>query len=233
LAARPRSPNADERPPGCAVDTLILHYTGMPSAAAALARLCDPAARVSAHYLVDEDGTVVALVDEVRRAWHAGVSAWQDRTGLNDCSIGIELVNPGHEWGYRAFPEAQYAACIELCRGLVARWPIAPRRVLGHSDIAPERKQDPGELFDWPRLAAAGIGLWPEPGAGRPRSVAQLQDELVRFGYPTPRHGRLDAATRCVLAAFQRHFRPEWVDGAPDRGTLARLDGLLALVEDA
>jgi N-acetylmuramoyl-L-alanine amidase len=233
LADRPPSPNADERPPGCPVDTLILHYTGMPSAAAALARLCDPAARVSAHYLIDEDGTVVALVAEARRAWHAGVSAWQDRTRLNDCSIGIELVNPGHEWGYRAFPEAQYAACIELCRAIVARWPIPPRRVLGHSDIAPERKQDPGELFDWPRLAAAGIGLWPEPGAGRPRNAAQLQDELVRFGYPAPRHGRFDDATRCVVAAFQRHFRPERVDGAPDSGTLARLDGLLAALEDA
>ena len=129
----------------------------MPSAAAALARLCDPAAKVSAHYLVDEDGRVVALVDESRRAWHAGASAWQGRTRLNDCSIGIELVNPGHEWGYRAFADAQYAACIELCGAILARWPIPPRRVLGHSDIAPERKQDPGELFDWPRLAAAWL----------------------------------------------------------------------------
>jgi N-acetylmuramoyl-L-alanine amidase len=147
--------------------------------------------------------------------------------------IGIELVNPGHEWGYRPFPNRQYAACIELCRALVLRWPIPPRRVLGHSDVAPARKQDPGELFDWARLAAAGVGLWPEPGAGRPRSVARLQDELARVGYAVPRHGRLDAPTRCVLAAFQRHFRPERVDGEPDQETLARLDGLLELLEGA
>ena len=227
------SPNADDRPPDGAIDTLILHYTGMPSAAAALARLCDPTAKVSAHYLIDEDGTVTALVPESRRAWHAGVSAWQGRTRLNDSSIGIELVNPGHEWGYRPFPDVQYAACIELCRALVARWPIPPRRVLAHSDVAPARKQDPGELFDWARLAAAGIGLWPELGAGRPRSAARLQDDLARVGYAVPRRGRLDAATRCVLAAFQRHFRPERVDGAPDQGTLARLDGLLELLEGA
>jgi N-acetylmuramoyl-L-alanine amidase len=202
----------------------------MPSAEAALARLCDPAAKVSAHYLIDEDGSIAALVPESARAWHAGVSSWQGRARLNDCSIGIELVNPGHEWGYRAFPDAQYAACVELCREIVARWPIPARRVLGHSDVAPERKQDPGELFDWARLAAAGIGLWPQPGAGRPRSIATLQDELARFGYAVPRHGRLDAATRGVVTALQRHFRPERVDGEPDRATLARLDGLLALL---
>jgi N-acetylmuramoyl-L-alanine amidase len=224
------SPNADARPAGCRVDALILHYTGMPSAAAALARLRDPSAQVSAHYLIDDDGTVVALVPESERAWHAGVSSWQGQPRLNDCSIGIELVNPGHEWGYRAFSGAQYAACIELCRAVVARWPIPARRVLGHSDVAPERKQDPGELFDWARLAAAGIGLWPEAGTGRPRSIAKLQAELARFGYAVPRHGHFDAATRCVVAALQRHFRPERVDGEPDRATLARLDGLLALL---
>ena len=215
------------RPPGRAIDTLVLHYTGMPSAAAALARLCDPAARVSAHYLIDEDGSVVALVPEEARAWHAGVSCWHGREQLNDTSIGIELVNPGHEWGYRRFPEPQYEACMELCRELLGRCPIPASRVLAHSDIAPDRKQDPGELFDWARLAAAGIGLWPEPGAGRPRSIGQLQDELGRIGYAVPRHGRLDAATRGVLSAFQRHWRPERVDGVADRGTLARLDGLL------
>ena len=143
------------RPPGRAIDTLVLHYTGMPSAAAALARLCDPAARVSAHYLIDEDGSVVALVPEEARAWHAGVSCWHGREQLNDTSIGIELVNPGHEWGYRRFPEPQYEACMELCRELLGRCPIPASRVLAHSDIAPDRKQDPGELFDWARLAAA------------------------------------------------------------------------------
>jgi N-acetylmuramoyl-L-alanine amidase len=203
----------------------------MPSAAAALARLCDPVAKVSAHYLIDEDGSVVALVPEAARAWHAGVSAWQGRQRLNDCSIGIELVNPGHEWGYRAFPEPQYVACIALCQALLARWPITPARVLAHSDIAPDRKEDPGELFDWPRLAAAGIGRWPQSGAGATRSVRRLQADLAQIGYAVPRHGALDAPTRGVITAFQRHFRPERVDGAPDRETLARLDGLLALQE--
>jgi N-acetylmuramoyl-L-alanine amidase len=221
------SPNADARPAGCPVDLLLLHYTGMPSAEAALARLADPVAKVSAHYLIDEDGTVVALVPETARAWHAGASSWQGQSRLNDRSIGIELVNPGHEWGYRAFPEPQYAACIELCRAILGRWQIPVWRVLGHSDVAPERKQDPGELFDWARLAAAGIGLWPEPGSGRPRGVTQLQSELAEAGYPVPRHGRLDQATRCVIAAFQRHFRPGRVDGDPDAGTRAQLDGLL------
>ena len=224
------SPNADDRPAGCAIDSLILHYTGMPGAAAALARLCDPAAKVSAHYLLDEDGDIVQLVPEERRAWHAGASAWAGRARLIDCSIGIELVNPGHEWGYRPFAEAQYEACIALCRGILARWPIPPRRVLAHSDVAPARKQDPGELFDWRRLAAAGIGLWPQPGPGDPRPVEVLQTDLARFGYDVARSGRFDAATRLVVTAFQRHFRPARVDGQADRETLARLDGLLQLL---
>jgi N-acetylmuramoyl-L-alanine amidase len=224
------SPNADVRPGGCSVDLLVLHYTGMPSAEAALARLIDPTAKVSAHYLIDEDGTLVALVPETARAWHAGVSSWQGQSHLNDRSIGIELVNPGHEWGYRPFTEPQYAACIGLCRAVLRRWRIPARRVLAHSDIAPERRQDPGELFDWARLATAGIGLWPKPGHGRPRSVARLQAGLAEVGYPVPRHGRLDPATRLVIAAFQRHFRPERVDGDPDQGTRAQLDGLLGML---
>ena len=223
------SPNADDRPAGCAIDALILHYTGMPSAAAALDRLCDPAAKVSAHYLIDEDGDVVQLVPEERRAWHAGVSSWAGRARLNDCSIGIELVNPGHEWGYRPFTEAQYGACVALCQALLGRWPIAACRVLAHSDVAPGRKQDPGELFDWGRLAAAGVGLWPQPGPGEARSMARLQSELARFGYGVPQSGHLDEATRLVLVAFQRHFCPARIDGRPDQAMLARLDGLLAL----
>ncbi len=164
----------------------------------------------------------------MRRAWHAGISAWQGRERLNDCSIGIELVNPGHEWGYRPFPEAQYAACIALCRSVLDRWPIPPERVLGHSDVAPDRKQDPGELFDWPRLARAGVGRWPRPGAGEPRDAGQLQHDLARIGYAVPCSGCLDPATRCVITAFQRHWRPQRVDGEPDPETLARIDGLLA-----
>jgi N-acetylmuramoyl-L-alanine amidase len=223
------SPNADDRPPGCAVDTLILHYTGMPTAAEALDRLSDPAAKVSAHYLIDEDGDVVQLVPEERRAWHAGVSSWAGRERLNDCSIGIELVNPGHDWGYRPFTQAQYDACAALCRAILTRWPIPACRVLAHSDVAPARKRDPGELFDWARLAAAGIGLWPQPGPGDPRPARRLQAELARIGYGVAQSGRLDRATRAVVTAFQRHFHPARLDGRPDQATRARLDGLLAL----
>src|SRR5262249_42163258 len=146
------------------IDMLVLHYTGMQSAAAAIDRLCDPAAKVSAHYLIEEDGTAWRLVDETRRAFHAGVSFWQGTTDVNSASIGIELVNPGHEWGYRPFPDAQMQTLETLAQEILRRHAIPPDRVVGHSDVAPARKQDPGELFDWRRLADAGIGLWPEEG---------------------------------------------------------------------
>jgi len=149
------SPNHDAR--DAPIDMLVLHYTGMQSAAAALERLCDPAAKVSAHYTIDEDGIVYAHVPEERRAWHAGQSFWAGRRNVNGSSIGIELVNPGHEFGYRAFPQAQIAALIELARGILARHAIAPSRVLGHSDVAPARKDDPGELFPWASLAGEGM----------------------------------------------------------------------------
>jgi len=225
------SPNVDERPDGCAVDCLVLHYTGMKTAEEALARLRDPAAKVSAHYLIDEDGWIVRLADEAKRAWHAGVSCWQGRERLNDCSIGIEIVNPGHEWGYRPFTEGQYRALEWLCPLIMARWSIPPLRVLAHSDIAPDRKEDPGELFDWQRLAESGIGVWPEDGDGRPRSMNEALQQLHQIGYslPIPCDDR-SAARR--LAGFQRRFRPERVDGALDRQTLARLDGVLAVWND-
>jgi N-acetylmuramoyl-L-alanine amidase len=170
------SPNHDSRgePPHMRpIDMLVLHYTGMQSAAAALDRLCDATAQVSAHYVVEEDGTPWRLVPEARRAFHAGVSCWHGESSLNHVSIGIEIVNPGHEWGYRPFPDPQMAALEELCRDILSRHPIPPYRVVGHSDIAPDRKADPGELFDWPRLARAGIGLWP-PGAPGPGADTHL-----------------------------------------------------------
>ncbi len=240
------SPNHDARPAGARVDMLILHYTGMASAEAALARLCDPASRVGAHYLVDEDGTICRLAPEERRAWHAGVSVWRGRTDVNAASIGVEIVNPGHEFGYRPFPEAQMAAVAELCRDIVARHPIPARHVLGHSDVAPARRADPGELFDWRRLAAAGVGLWPETpekagntavsgGAGRTLGrgatgpeVADIQRAFAEFGYGVPVHGAFDAATAAVTTAFQRHFRPRLVDGAVDRETAEVLFELVA-----
>ena len=224
------SPNVDERPEGCAVDCLVLHYTGMKTAEDALARMCDPEAKVSAHYMIDEAGCILQLVDERRRAWHAGVSCWQGRERLNDCSIGIEIVNPGHEWGYRPFTEAQYRALEQLCPEIMERWSIPSTRVLAHSDIAPDRKEDPGELFDWRRLATSGIGVWPEDGEGRPRALSEVVRQLHRIGYSLPDPGDRQARARRV-AGFQRRFRPEGVDGEVDQETLARLDGLLALIE--
>lgn len=242
LRERP-SPNHDARPAAQPVDMLILHYTGMPEAEAALARLCDPAAKVSAHYAVGEDGQVTRLVAEDRRAWHAGVAAWRGRTDINGASIGIELVNPGHAFGYRPFPAAQTAALVDLARGILARHPIPPRHVLGHSDVAPARKEDPGELLDWKALAAQGIGLWParEPvkgemgmvlaeGAGGP-AVRSLQEALAHFGYGVPVHGAYDRATAQVVAAFQRHFRPARVDGVADPETAQMAFAVAALVD--
>jgi N-acetylmuramoyl-L-alanine amidase len=231
MVERP-SPNHDARPPGQPVDILLIHYTGMETAEAALARLRDPAAKVSAHYCIDEDGTVSGLVDEARRAWHAGVSCWAGEADVNSRSIGIELVNPGHEFGYRPFPAPQMAALIELAHGILARHPIPARRVLGHADVAPTRKEDPGELFDWAALAAAGIGLWPAPAAAPDPvpGVGEIQAMLARFGYCVPRHGRPDEETRADVTAFQRHFRPEAVTGEIDGETAARLASLLESV---
>lgn len=208
------SPNHDER--GRPVDMLVLHYTGMQSAAAALDRLCDADAKVSAHYTIDEDGTVYAHVPEDRRAWHAGVSHWAGIDNVNARSIGIELVNPGHEWGYRVFPEVQISALIRLSQGIVMRHPIATSQVLGHSDVAPTRKEDPGELFPWDRLAAAGIGLWPNA------LDSDIGPEgLVRYGYDPK------APTDKVITAFQRHFRPAKLDGEWDSECAQMLASLI------
>jgi len=208
------SPNHDERPQGAPVDMLILHYTGMRSGAEAIARLRDPAARISAHYVVEEDGAVFRLVPEARRAWHAGISSWRGRTLLNASSIGIEIVNPGHEHGYRPFPALQMAAVCDLCLEILARHPIPPRNVVAHSDVAPDRKEDPGELFDWQGLAANGVGLWPAEGTEAEGDPLAL---LGAIGY------RTDLPLPVLLRAFQRHWRPERVDGIADAGTLARL----------
>jgi N-acetylmuramoyl-L-alanine amidase len=209
------SPNHDERG-GAVIDMLVLHYTGMPTAAAALERLCDPEAKVSAHYTIDEDGTVYAHVPEARRAWHAGVSHWAGATDINARSIGIELVNPGHAFGYRDFPGAQIGALTALCHSILMRHPIPSWRVLGHSDVAPARKEDPGELFPWVRLARAGIGLWPE------RKPSTLGPEsLARFRYEP------QAPQDKVVTAFQRHFRPKLLNGQWDEECGQLLHGLL------
>ncbi len=200
---------------------LVLHYTGMNTAAAALERLCDPDARVSAHYVIEENGVIWRLVPENRRAFHAGVSCWEGERDLNAVSLGIEIVNPGHEWGYRAFPEAQMASVERLCRDLIARYPIPPHRVVGHSDIAPERKSDPGELFDWARLARAGIGIWPPAmptSRGFAINPAEALGDLSSIGYCT----KVELQTP-ALVAFQRRFRQRCCDGRLDTETAARL----------
>src|SRR5262245_44421271 len=229
------SPSHDARPAGTAVDILLLHYTDMRSCKEAVERLRDPAARVSAHYCVGRDGTVHMLVPEERRAWHAGLSFWAGARDIHGRSIGIELDNPGHQFGYQPFPDAQMEALAELCTGILARHPIPAHRVLGHSDVAPARKIDPGELFDWPRLAAAGIGLWPDatafadPGpADRGKALATVQSQLARFGYEVTITGIADSRSRAALAAFQRHFHPCRISGEADGGTRRMLSALIA-----
>jgi N-acetylmuramoyl-L-alanine amidase len=237
------SPNFDDRPDGSPIDMLVLHYTGMPRARDALDRLRDlsppTGVRVSSHYVVDEDGQILQLVPEEKRAWHAGNSYWRGMTDLNGRSIGIEIVNPGHEFGYREFPVLQLAALCDLCLAILDRHPIPARNVVGHSDIAPERKQDPGELFEWEALAQNGVGLWPDgvsdlgtSGAVRdPESLREVRLALATIGYRVPPEGALDPALSLVLRAFQRHWRPEAITGEADVGTRARISGLAGLIE--
>jgi N-acetylmuramoyl-L-alanine amidase len=227
------SPNQDDRPVGVPVDTLILHYTDMESGGAAIARLRDPQSRVSSHYVVEEDGQIFRLVPEERRAFHAGLSHWRGHELLNGRSIGIEMVNPGHSCGYRPFPALQMAALADLCLELLDRHPIPARNVVAHSDVAPDRKRDPGELFDWRGLAAIGVGLWPEdvPGddlSAVPDGLARAIQLLRRIGYPVD-----PARPELALIAFQRHWRQEEFGGRPDAGTLARLHAVAELAERA
>ena len=234
------SPNFDNRrsPP----DMLVLHYTGMRTADEAVARLRDPEAKVSAHYVVDEDGSILRLVAEERRAWHAGKGVWQGETDCNAASIGIEIVNPGHEFGDRDFPEAQIEAVIRLIGDIRTRWTIPDARIIGHSDLAPDRKQDPGERFPWKRLAGEGHGLWFEPAPeridalGAPLGVGDeglgvivLRAGLHRLGYGLPPGGDYDEVTKLTVEAFQRHWRPAKVDGVADGETRATLMGVLQL----
>lgn len=249
------SPNFNARTPG-PITLLVLHYTGMQSAKDALARLCDREAKVSAHYLIDEAGKICRLVAEEHRAWHAGVSFWAGEKDVNSRSIGIELVNPGHDLGYHDFPAVQMRALADLAAEILARHPIPAHNVVGHSDVAPGRKRDPGERFDWAWLAGRGIGVWPvlpprltppHQGEGIPsafsarspspfqggdrgggQDILQLQQDLARFGYDIPQTGIYGIQTRAVVTAFQRHFQPDKVDGVADAQTAAILATLLA-----
>jgi N-acetylmuramoyl-L-alanine amidase len=206
------SPNFDSRQ-GYVVDMLVLHYTGMPTGDEALARLCNDASNVSAHYVVQEDGRIHALVPENKRAWHAGVSHWRGETNINQRSIGIEIVNPGHEFGYRPFSKAQMESVAALCHDILERYPIPSRNIVGHSDIAPNRKEDPGELFDWKWLAAQGIGIYPN----RPQIAGEDAATLAEYGYDI-------SVPNKAISAFQRHFRPKDLTGVWD----AECAGLLA-----
>lgn len=203
------SPNWNERK--LPVSMVVLHYTGMPTAEAALERMCDPAAEVSAHYMIDEDGTVTRLVSEDKRAWHAGRSYWRGITDINSASIGIELVNPGHDWGYRPFTEAQMDSLLPLLADIMDRHDIPRANVVGHSDIAPSRKQDPGELFDWELLADYGLAL-PTPRL----KMRLVYDEPGAFFLALERFGYDITDGRAAIMAFQRRWRPRCIDGELD-----------------
>lgn len=209
------SPHFNER--ALPIDSILIHYTDMPTAEEALAWFCHPQSQVSAHYLIDETGKIYNLVEEEKRAWHGGESYWQGCTDLNSCSIGIELANPGHSHGYLPFPEAQIHALMRLCQDLKIRWNIPASRILGHSDVAPRRKQDPGHLFPWEKLAKEGLGLWP---VGRTyHKNSDVREALKDIGYDP--HSLSHA-----LLAFQRHFQPHKVDGIADDETRLLLTAL-------
>ena len=231
------SANYGDRAKDRAPDMILLHYTGMPDVEGALARLCTAGTDVSAHYVVLEDGRIVQCVPEARRAWHAGASSWAGEEDVNSCSIGVEIINRGHDWGYPEFPLRQIAAVIALCRGIMLRRKVPSHRVLAHSDVAPARKQDPGEKFPWHSLANSGVGHWVQPSpvvrgetmklGSISDDVASMQIAFARYGYSIPTHGKYDGPTMEVVTAFQRHFRPVRVDGVADHSTLNTLQALL------
>jgi N-acetylmuramoyl-L-alanine amidase len=233
------SPNHDERM--LPIDILLLHYTGMASTAAAVGRLCDPASKVSSHYVVDEHGEILQLVPEARRAWHAGQSSWEGESDINSRSIGVEIANSGHGFGYPDFPQAQIASVVALCHDIVTRHRIRADRVLAHSDVAPQRKLDPGEKFPWGRLHRLGVGAWVTPLPIRPDAglgpgdcgpeIADLQAALRDYGYGIDATGVYDELTQAVVTAFQRHFRTDCIDGRADRSTIETLRALLAATD--
>lgn len=222
------SPNFGERKGGVKPSLIIIHYTGMETGKAALDRLCDPSSGVSAHYFIDERGKVLNLVPDDKRAWHAGASYWRGESDINSHSIGIELVNKGHEFGYEDFPPAQIRALVKLCQKLMKKYAISPSGVLGHSDVAPGRKFDPGEKFPWPELARKNVGLWPEPEEGDFKGGEDFDRLLLDFGY-NPEVGPAER-----LYAYYQHFAPHKIDdggalGKPCAHCAARLRALVRL----
>ncbi len=234
------SPNFGMRRSGARPDMILLHYTGMADADAAQRWLAATRSRVSAHYLIAEDGAITQMVSERHRAWHAGASFWAGETDINSVSIGIEIHNWGHDApdGLPPYPRVQMEAVAALCRDIAGRWNVPPERVLAHSDVAPGRKRDPGEHFDWRWLAEQGVGVWVAPappgddtgcGVGdEGEGVAEVKAKLARLGYGISEGRVLDNQTAAVIEAFQRRFRPARVDGRADVSTRATLDRLLA-----
>jgi N-acetylmuramoyl-L-alanine amidase len=234
------SPNYGARRGWKRPDMILLHYTGMGTAEAAARWLANPESKVSTHYLIAEDGAITQMVSERHRAWHAGASYWAGERDINSVSIGIEIHNHGHEApdGLPPYPRAQMEAVAALCRDIAARWSVPPERVLGHSDVAPGRKVDPGEHFDWQWLAEQGVGVWVPPAPAGDEAdaaaegVAEIKARLARVGYGVTPGPHFDDHTEAVIAAFQRRFRPARVDGRADPSTVATLDQLLAALED-
>jgi N-acetylmuramoyl-L-alanine amidase len=237
------SPNAEARAKGKTVRILLLHYTDMENAELACAWLCNPVSGVSCHYLIDLDGLIIQMVDEDLRAWHAGQSVWKGEQDINSTSIGIEIHNPGHDHGYPDFPPAQMEAVAALGRDIAIRYAIPPEHVLAHSDVAPRRKRDPGEKFDWKGVYEKGLGHWVpplKPGGGqflqqgdRGDAIEALQAMLALYGYGVEITGVFDQATKAVVTAFQRHFRPARIDGIADRSTVETLRRLIDSLPDA
>ncbi len=232
------SPNFGERRGVIAPDMLILHYTGMKDSEAALRRLCEKSSEVSAHYFVFENGRIVQMVPEKKRAWHAGVSSWEGGSDVNSRSIGIEIANSGHDFGYPDFPKKQIKAVIALCKDIIKRRKIRADRVLAHSDVAPARKRDPGEKFPWTKLHKNGVGHWVRPArtlrrkslrvGDRGEEIRAAQEMLAAYGYEISPTGTFDENTRKIVTAFQRHFRPKRIDGILDPQTRATLHQLLS-----
>jgi N-acetylmuramoyl-L-alanine amidase len=220
------SPNIEDRRKGSRPDMVILHYTGMSSAEGAIGWLANPNSKVSCHYVVDEEGRITQMVEESQRAWHAGISHWDRETDINSVSLGIEIQNPGHEHGYPDFPPAQMEAVAALCRDIARRRHVRPERFLAHSDVAPGRKIDPGEKFDWAWLARNGVGHWTAPAKthgecldDNPSAVAEALELMRTYGYGVENDERADWF-KVLVRTFQLHFRPARTDGRLDDGTL-------------
>jgi len=228
------SPNIEPRRIGATPTILLMHYTGFVDAPQAIDWLARPESKVSCHYVIDETGKITQMVSEAHRAWHAGESCWHGERDINSASIGIEIQNPGHDRGYPDFPQRQMQAVTALSRDIIARHSIQPTGVLAHSDIAPHRKMDPGEKFDWPGLARDGVGHWVAPtplcdgGMLVAADIQRMQQMLNTYGYDCPTTGVFDRRTELVTTAFQRHFRPARVDGVIDESSLATLANLIA-----